>query len=55
MNLRCDDSFVQDNSWYAAQELYTAFLKKLAGAKAILPRSICIDGDIGDVLDAMLL
>ena len=27
MNLRCDDSFVQDRGWYAAQSLYGNFLE----------------------------
>ena len=29
MNLRCDDSFVQDEGWYAAAGRYEAFLHRL--------------------------
>lgn len=28
MNLRCDDSFVQDGGWYAASERYNAFIRR---------------------------
>lgn len=28
MNLRCDDTFVQDRGWYAAQERYADFLRR---------------------------
>ena len=28
MNLRCDDTFVQDGGWYAAQERYLEFLRR---------------------------
>ncbi len=28
MNLRCDDSFVQDESWYAAAERYEEFIRR---------------------------
>lgn len=31
MNLRCDDSFVQDEGWYAAAERYEAFLRRYQG------------------------
>lgn len=36
MNLRCDDSFVQDAGWYAAQKRYERFLQDHAGAKLLL-------------------
>lgn len=94
MNLRCDDTFVQDEGWYAAQDRYTDFLRRHTGLRVlylelgvgantpgiikypfwqmtaqnpkavyacinagetyapgeIAGRSICIDGDIGEVL-----
>ena len=31
MNLRADDTFVQDGGWYAAAERYQAFLRRHAG------------------------
>lgn len=31
MNLRCDDTFVQDEGWYAAQMRYADFLRQNAG------------------------
>ncbi len=31
MNLRCDDSFVQDEGWYAAAERYEDFMRRLGG------------------------
>lgn len=98
VNLRSDDSFVQDAGWYAACERYEAFVSKHKNGRvlylelgvggntpiiikypfwrftdenpqatyacinygeAFCPprierRSICIDGDIGDVLDRMV-
>ena len=97
MNLRADDSFVQDDGWYAANERYNDFMRRHenlhvlylelgVGANTpviikypfwqrteenenavyacvnygeafcpeyISKRSICIDGDIGDVLIAL--
>ena len=97
MNLRADDSFVQDDGWYAANERYNAFMRRhdnlhvlylelgvgantpviikypfwqktaenekavyacINYGEAFCPeyiskRSICIDGDIGDVLIAL--
>ena len=97
MNLRADDSFVQDDGWYAANERYNEFMRRhenlhvlylelgvgantpviikypfwqrtaenenavyvcLNYGEAFCPesiskRSICIDGDIGDVLVAL--
>lgn len=94
MNLRCDDSFVQDEGWYAAAHRYEDFIKRHKGlhilfwelgvgantpgiikypfwqmtyqnpkavyacvnwGEAVAPqeiknRSLCIDGDIGEVL-----
>ena len=94
MNLRVDDTFVEDEGWYRASERYAAFLRKhqdlnvlfleLAvgfntpaiikysfwrmtyqnqkavyacinygetfAPREIADRSICIDGDIGEVL-----
>ena len=94
LNLRCDDSFVEDEGWHRAEERYDAFLRARAGQKLLFlelgvgyntpviikypfwrmtaanpkavyaclnmgeagaPReiqkqSICIDGDIGEVL-----
>lgn len=94
LNLRCDDSFVEDEGWHRAAERYDAFLRARAGQKLLFlelgvgyntpviikypfwrmtaanpkavyaclnmgeagaPReiqkqSICIDGDIGEVL-----
>lgn len=98
MNLRCDDTFVQDEAWYQAAERYDLFLKRhkdlnilflelgvglntpviikypfwrmTAGNKnamyacinlgeAVCPaeienQSICIDSDIGTVLEALI-
>ena len=31
MNLRCDDTFVQDEGWYAASERYSEFLRRHKG------------------------
>ena len=97
MNLRADDSFVQDDGWYAANERYNDFMRRHenlhvlylelgVGAntpviikypfwqrtgeneksvyacinygeafcpEAISSRSICIDSDIGDVLNVI--
>lgn len=97
MNLRCDDSFVQDEGWYQARERYVDFLRRHEGRRvlflelgvgsntpviikypfwkmtaqnpnaiyacinlgqAVCPdvikeRSICIDGDIGSVIDQL--
>ena len=94
MNLRADDTFVQDEGWYKASERYTGFIRSHQGMKVlylelgagyntpgivkfsfwrmtaenpkavyacvnlgeagapkeIASRSICIDGDIGEVL-----
>lgn len=94
MNLRADDTFVQDEGWYKASERYTRFIRSHQGMKVlylelgvgyntpgivkfsfwrmtaenpwavyacvnlgeakapreIANRSICIDGDIGEVL-----
>ena len=94
MNLRCDDTFVQDEGWYRASERYADFLRRHKGTKirfldlgtgmntpgiikypfwnmtdrwpdaryacinlneALAPeeiakKSICIEGDIGEVL-----
>ena len=94
MNLRADNSFVQDEGWYRAAERYEVFLRRYQGARVlflelgvgyntpgivkfsfrrmtarnpkavyacvnlgeagapreIANRSICIDGDIGEVL-----
>ena len=94
MNLRADNTFVQDAGWYAAAERYDAFIRRhdhqpilylelgvgmntpgiikypfwqmtyqnpeapyvcinsgdAAAPKEIAERSVCIDGDIGDVL-----
>ena len=94
MNLRADDTFVQDEGWYEASERYTGFIRSHQGMKVlylelgvgyntpgivkfffwrmtaenpwavyacvnlgeagapreIANRSICIDGDIGEVL-----
>ena len=35
MNLRCDDTFVQDRGWYAAQSRYTDFLRRHKQGKAL--------------------
>ena len=95
MNLRADDTFVQDEGWYAASERYSEFVRRHQGMKTlylelgvgyntpgiikypfwqaayrnpeatyvcinygdaaapkeIAERSICIDGDIGEVLE----
>lgn len=97
MNLRADDSFVEDEGWHEASARYAAFLKRYEGAhvlflelgvgnntpviikypfwamtaenpkavyvclnydEAVRPRqieerSVCIDGDTGDVLAAL--
>lgn len=96
MNLRCDDSFVQDKSWYAAAERYEEFIRRhrnlhilflelgvgfntpgiikypfmqmtARNPKAVYAcvnmneayaprgignRAVCIDGDIGDVIES---
>ena len=98
MNLRIDDTFVQDGGWYAAARRYEDFLRRHQGRKllllelgvggntpviikypfwkmatqnrratyvrvnqgetyvpgAIQNRSICVRGDIGAVLSALL-
>ncbi|MGN0753463.1 MAG: SIR2 family NAD-dependent protein deacylase [Aristaeellaceae bacterium] len=36
MNLRCDDTFVQDEGWYAARQRYADFLKAHEHAKILL-------------------
>lgn len=95
MNLRCDNTFVQEDGWYAAKDRYTDFLRRCAGKRVlylelgvgantpgiikypfwqmtmknpqavyvcinygqafapgmIADRAICIDGDIGDILE----
>lgn len=35
MNLRCDDTFVQDEGWYSASERYTDFLRRHKGLKVL--------------------
>ena len=35
MNLRCDDTFVQDEGWYAAAERYENFLRTREGQKIL--------------------
>ena len=35
MNLRCDDTFVQDEGWYAAAERYSDFLKQHRSGKIL--------------------
>lgn len=35
MNLRCDESFVQDEGWYAARERYLAFLRQYDGTRVV--------------------
>ena len=35
MNLRSDDTFVQDDGWYAASKRYTEFIQKHAAAKTL--------------------
>ncbi len=35
MNLRCDDTFVQDAGWYAAAERYQNFLRRHQGARVL--------------------
>ena len=96
MNLRCDDSFVQDEGWYAAAERYEKFIRRhknlhilflelgvgfntpgiikypfmqmtARSPKAVYAcvnmneayaprgignRAVCIDGDIGDVMES---
>lgn len=95
MNLRCDDSFVQDEGWYAAAERYEEFIRRhknlhilflelgvgfntpgiikypfmqmtARSPKAVYAcvnmneayapreigdRAVCVDGDIGDVIE----
>lgn len=36
VNLRCDDTFVQDEGWYAAKERYEKFLKKYVNRRILL-------------------
>ena len=84
MNLRADDTFVEDEGWHRAAERYSDFLRRhqnmkvlflevgvgyntpgivkfsfwrmtaenprASAPKDIADRSICIDGDIGEVL-----
>ena len=35
MNLRCDDSFVEDSGWHAAAERYSEFLRRHEGQKIV--------------------
>lgn len=35
MNLRCDDTFVQDEGWYAAAQRYEAFLRRHDGLRVV--------------------
>ncbi|MDO5539586.1 MAG: Sir2 silent information regulator family NAD-dependent deacetylase [Eubacteriales bacterium] len=35
MNLRCDNTFVQDEGWYAAQDRYTDFLHRHKGLRVL--------------------
>ena len=35
MNLRCDDTFVQDRGWYAAQSRYVDFLRQHRQGKVL--------------------
>ena len=35
MNLRCDDTFVQDDGWYRAQERYREFLRRHEGMRVL--------------------
>ena len=35
MNLRCDDTFVQDNGWYAAAQRYEDFLRRHSGLRVV--------------------
>ena len=35
MNLRCDDTFVQDRGWYAAQSRYAVFLQRHKQGKVL--------------------
>ena len=97
MNLRSDDTFVEDDGWHVASANYAGFLKEIAGKhvlyleigvgantpviikypfwamsqennkaiyvclnfneafcpKQIEKQSICIDGDAGDIIDAL--
>lgn len=36
MNLRCDDTFIQDKGWFAAQRRYNQFLKEHEGMRLLL-------------------
>ena len=97
MNLRCDNTFVQDEGWYQAADRYAAFLRRhergrvlylelgvgyntpgiikypfwqrtlqnpqatyvclnegqAAAPQAIAGQSLCLDGDIGEILTAV--
>lgn len=35
MNLRCDDTFVQDDGWYAAAQRYEDFLRRYDGLRVV--------------------
>lgn len=35
MNLRCDDTFVEDNGWYAAQERYSDFVQRNTSGRVL--------------------
>ena len=36
INLRCDDTFVQDQGWYAASRRYAEFLRQFDGKRLLL-------------------
>jgi len=35
MNLRCDDTFVQDEGWYSAQSRYSSFVRQHSSGKVL--------------------
>lgn len=37
MNLRCDDTFVEDEGWHRAAARYESFLRTRAGQKILFP------------------
>ena len=97
MNLRCDDTFVEDEGWHQASERYSQFLRRHQNTRMLLldlgtgmntpgivkysfwrmthdwpdatyaclnygeayapdeikRKSICVNGDIGDILTAL--
>lgn len=61
MNLRCDNSFLEEDGWHQAPVRYADFLQnhnhlrgEAASPSEIDERSICMDGDVGSVIQDVL-